>query len=251
MGFGVPHQGETAIGASPLNGAPGPLAPPPRWAPTASCGVSLGGSGARNNKCGVFLPRERVSGLAWSSVASVLGRITTSDSAPRGPDVKHRLRVKRRWLERGETIEIDLPRNLLCAKCDGGGCDTCSGSGALTLRERDAAVEVLQITLPPDQGADPRRAVALRIPERGGFSEQAGVPRGMLIMTIMAADETDQGVRRVHPSLVPPPVAADLEMLTPPADAKEEAGISWPLVLVAAIVVWLLVLGALAAFGVY
>ena len=198
----------------------------------------------------VFLPPERVSGLAWRSVASVLGRITTSDSAPRGPDVKHRLRVKRRWLERGETIEIDLPRNLRCAKCDGGGCDTCGGSGALTLRERDAPVEVLQITLPPNQGADPRRAVALRIPERGGFSERAGVPRGMLIMTIVAADETDPGVRRIHPSLVPPPVA-ELEAVTPPVSTDGRDRISWPLVLVAAVVVWLLVLGVLAAFGVH
>jgi hypothetical protein len=187
-------------------------------------------------------------------VASVLGRITTSDDSPRGPDVKHRIRVKNRWLERGEAIEFVLPRNLACANCDGGGCDTCEGAGALSLRERTDPAEVVQVVLPatPMGDDDKLRAVALRIPERGGAGD-GRLPRGLLILTVVGAEQADEGVRRVHPSLSPPPaeLIEDRESVARGSVRPEARGLSWPLVVVVAIVVWILLLALLRAAGAF
>ncbi len=188
-------------------------------------------------------------------MASVLGRITASVDSPRGPDVKHRIRVKRQWLERGEAIEFALPRNLACAGCDGGGCDACAGAGALSLRERGAPEEVVQVVLPatPQQGGDQERAVALRIPDRGGLPDDERYPRGLLILTVIGGTKTDAGVRRVNPSLAPPPAATSEQRRSQEriSATPEVRGLSWPAVVVAAIVAWILLLAALRAAGAF
>ncbi len=188
-------------------------------------------------------------------MASVLGRITTSDDSPRGPDVKHRIRVKKAWLERGQAIEFSLPRNLACANCDGGGCDTCEGAGALSIRERNDPSEVVQVVLPatPMGDDDKLRAVALRIPERGGIPAEDDLPRGVLILTIVGDDEADDGVRRVHPSLVPAAaeVFEDRESAARVSVRPEARGLSWVMVVLVAIVVWILMLAVLRAAGAF
>jgi hypothetical protein len=188
-------------------------------------------------------------------VASVLGRITTSDDSPRGPDVKHRIRVKSQWLERGEAIQFSLPRNLACAKCDGGGCDTCSGAGALSLRDRDASPEVVRIVLPATtrESDDVAPAVAIRIPDRGGLAPDGRLPRGMLILTVVGDESGDDDVVKVHPSLVPPPAepfeGPETKALAPAASPP--SGLSWPIVVVVAIVVWILLLVILRTLGAF
>lgn len=188
-------------------------------------------------------------------MASVLGRITTSDDSPRGPDVKHRIRVKKKWLERGDAIEFVLPRNLACASCDGGGCDTCQGAGALSVRERTDPAEVVRVVLPatPMGDDDKLRAVALRIPERGGVSDDAQLTRGLLILTVVGESEADAGVRRVHPSLVPsaPDVIEDRASGARISVRPAASGLSWPVVVAVAIVVWILLLAALRAAGAF
>jgi len=49
------------------------------------------------------------------------------------------------WIAAGATIEIELPRNLACASCSGGGCDTCERSGAVTIRGRKDPAETVEI----------------------------------------------------------------------------------------------------------
>jgi len=188
-------------------------------------------------------------------VASVLGRITTSGDSPRGPDVKHRIRVKNRWLDRGETIEFSLPRNLTCANCDGGGCDACGGAGALSLRARGEPAEIVRVGLPvtPESEDAGMHAVAIRIPERGGISDRAQLPRGMLILTVVGNRVADAGVRKVHPSLVPsPPELVEERKSAAPIGAEMQArGLAWPTVIAAAIVAWILLLVALRAAGAF
>ena len=50
----------------------------------------------------------------------------------------HRVEVARDWFQSGARLSIELPRNLTCAGCHGGGCDACLRAGAITLWERGA-----------------------------------------------------------------------------------------------------------------
>lgn len=129
---------------------------------------------------------------------------------PRGPDVKHRIGVKRSWLERGEVIEFALPRNLSCAACSGGGCDRCSRSGAITLRGRREPAEVITVPLPKRSAEELEREplVVLRVPDQGGFPEPGlDLPRGLLLLSIAAASKSDPGVSRVRGGLLSLPPA--------------------------------------------
>jgi hypothetical protein len=106
-------------------------------------------------------------------------------------------------LESGEVIEIELPRNLSCAACDGGGCDQCERSGAITLRGREELPEILSVTLParqPDADGG-TRGVVIRIPEQGGLPpvENELLPRGLLLLRVEPAEVADPGVSRIVP----------------------------------------------------
>ncbi|MES1176009.1 MAG: hypothetical protein ABUL62_16935 [Myxococcales bacterium] len=135
-------------------------------------------------------------------MAEVLARVTTRTlDVPRGPDVVHRVRVPLAWLEAGEVVELELPRNLSCAACEGGGCDSCERSGAITLRGRHELPEVLQVTLParkPEPSGE-ARGVVIRIPEQGGLPPEHGevLPRGFLLLRVEPAEAADPGVTRV------------------------------------------------------
>jgi hypothetical protein len=138
-------------------------------------------------------------------VTKVLGRVLALD-AERGPDVLHRVRVAAEWLTNGEAIELRLPRHLTCAVCEGGGCDICDRSGAITLRGRDEAPEMVRVTLPQRGAHDP--PVLLRIPEFGGLAPMgSSLSRGALLLKVVAASATDSGVRRVEDSDLPTAVS--------------------------------------------
>jgi hypothetical protein len=129
----------------------------------------------------------------------VLARVTTRTlNVPRGPDVTHRIRVPWAWFEAGEIVEFELPRNVMCAACEGGGCDACERSGAITLRGRDELAEILSVTLPTRHGEGEIRSVVIRIPEQGGLApETAGaLPRGLLLLRVEPAEVADPGVSR-------------------------------------------------------
>jgi hypothetical protein len=131
-------------------------------------------------------------------VPAILGKVVTGVAAPRGPDAGFRIRVRPDWLHVGATIEVTLPRNLECATCHGGGCDACGGSGALTLRGPKDPAETIQLTLPggPPSSETVGRGLVLRIPESGGKAEaDSGLPRGLLLLSVVADDEPDDHVR--------------------------------------------------------
>jgi hypothetical protein len=132
-------------------------------------------------------------------LAEILGRVTSrSLQIPRGPDVLHRIQVPQEWLERGALIELEVPRNLRCASCQGGGCDQCERSGAISLRSRGEPPEIIQVTLPrrSAQNLAGRGGVTIRIPEHGGLPRSsAEAVRGFLLLTVSLAPVPDQGVR--------------------------------------------------------
>lgn len=126
-------------------------------------------------------------------MAEVLGRVVASDlGGPRGPDATHRVRVPRAWLKHGALVELDLPRHLVCAACDGGGCDTCERSGGVTLRERGSPADVLELALPQAKADE---TFVIRLPERGGLApEGSGLPRGHLLLRVEPSAEADASV---------------------------------------------------------
>ncbi|MEO6599215.1 MAG: hypothetical protein ABIQ16_05030 [Polyangiaceae bacterium] len=134
-------------------------------------------------------------------MSEVLARVITRTlDVPRGPDVVHRIRVPQAWLESGEVVEFELPRNLSCAACEGGGCDSCERSGAITLRGRQELPEILHVTLPartPEANGE-ARGVVIRIPEQGGLPPEHGdvLPRGLLLLRVEIAEAADPGVTR-------------------------------------------------------
>lgn len=151
----------------------------------------------------------------------------------------------------GEVIELELPRNLACAACGGGGCDACGRSGAITLRRREEPAEVVEVTLParPGEGDDAPDSlgITLRIPEQGGLPEPGSdLPRGLLLLTVLPSPEPDPRVRvlRGVPSKRPPAsvVGAD-EMPSPVAEGTSGRRIPIAVVVVAvAVSLWLLLL---------
>jgi hypothetical protein len=141
-------------------------------------------------------------------LSEILARVTTrSLDVPRGPDVVHRIRVPRAWFASGEVVEFELPRNLACAACEGGGCDRCGRAGAITLRGRSELPELLTVTLPAlttEEGSE-ARGVVIRIPEQGGLPPEHGdvLPRGLLLLRVEIAEAADPGVSRVVPAEPP------------------------------------------------
>ncbi|HMR77148.1 MAG TPA: hypothetical protein PKD61_18650 [Polyangiaceae bacterium] len=167
-----------------------------------------------------------------------LARVTGALDLPRGPDVRHRIRVDKHWFDEPATIELELPRNLACAACEGGGCDNCERSGAISIRGRKEPAELLRITLPRRdvdlETTGSGRSVVVRIPGRGGIADKDDLPRGMLLLQLVPADEPDAGVCRVEPVLAPD-VAAPSE---PPPQARP----NWSLYLAVAVILWILLL---------
>lgn len=157
--------------------------------------------------------------------------------------------MRREWLVTGEVIELELPRNLACAPCGGGGCDACGRSGAITLRRREEPAEVLEITLParPVDDAPDSRGVTLRIPEQGGLPDPGSdLPRGLLLLTVVPSPEPDPRVRLLRgvPSKRPPASVVDSdEMPSHRAEVPAQRRVSVPVLIVAVTVaLWVLLL---------
>ena len=183
-------------------------------------------------------------------MSEVLARVKSrAVEGPRGPDVLHRVKVRREWLAVGEVVELELPRNLACASCGGGGCDACGRSGAITLRQRDEPAEMVEITLPARRGEElpDSRGITLRIPELGGLPEPGSeLPRGVLLLTVVPSPEPDPNIKLLRgvPSKRPPASIVDSdEMPTPQAVPGAKGGKSSALVIVVVVVVlWILLL---------
>jgi hypothetical protein len=97
-------------------------------------------------------------------------------------------------------VELELPRHLICAACDGGGCDTCERSGGVTLRERGEPPDLIEVALPGEK----HEAFVIRLPERGGLPpEGSGLPRGNLLLRVEPSVEADASVSLAirHPEL--------------------------------------------------
>ena len=178
-----------------------------------------------------------------TALPAVLGKVTTAVDVPRGPDVTYCVRIPREWLVAGATVRVELPRNLACAQCAGGGCDVCGGAGALTLRGRNDPPESLEVTLPA-AGDDPpsERSLTLRIPENGGHpAPDSGLPRGQLLLTLTPAGEAGPNV------MLAPSAASHYEPCALPVETEPgRAPARWGLPALLAVALLLALLALLA-----
>ncbi len=184
-------------------------------------------------------------------MSEVLARVTSrAVEGPRGPDVLHRVKVRREWLTVGEVVELELPRNLACAGCGGGGCDACGRSGAITLRTRDEPAEVVEVTLPARRADElpDSRGLTLRIPEQGGLpAPGSDLPRGLLLLTVVPSPQSDPSIKLLRgvPSRRPPASIVDsdeMPSLTPLAEPDKRGLSPAVLIVLVAVVLWILLL---------
>jgi hypothetical protein len=170
-------------------------------------------------------------------MAEVLGRVVNADPGrPRGPDATHRIRVPRAWLKHGAQVELELPRHLICAACDGGGCDTCERSGGVTLRERGEPPDVIEVSLPGDRD----EAFVIRLPERGGLApRESGLPRGNLLLRVEPSNDADASVSL---AISRPEIAAARRALSerPPLALRQRIIVGVVVVGVILLAIWLL-----------
>ncbi|MBM4361867.1 MAG: hypothetical protein FJ104_04245 [Deltaproteobacteria bacterium] len=182
---------------------------------------------------------------------AVLGRITSPADRPRGPDVTLSVQVPESWIAEGATLAVTLPRNLSCAACGGGGCDTCGRAGAVSLRGRGEPPEIVEVRLPsPSEAAEDAPAssagVRLRVPDRGGLPPVGSdLPRGNLLLSVGIGSEPSAGTERVVPVLLPSdmPAPAPVEPTAGRAEARSGPApllVGAALLLVALLTAWLL-----------
>ncbi len=166
----------------------------------------------------------------------------------------HRVKIRREWLLAGEVLELELPRNVTCAGCGGGGCDACGRSGAITLRSRAEPAEVVEITLPrrSDEEVPESRGVTLRIPEQGGLPpEGSELPRGVLLLTVIPSDVADASVRPLRgvPSKKPPAAVVESEAISAPLEPAPAHRRTALVIVVVALILWIALLIYLRVTG--
>lgn len=74
-----------------------------------------------------------------------LGRVLDREArdADAGARGLLRLEIPAEWLQVGGSLEIDAPLRLVCARCEGGGCASCSNSGALRVDSEERRLDVV------------------------------------------------------------------------------------------------------------
>lgn len=126
-------------------------------------------------------------GVAVPELARLLDRDELDRAA--GPSGRASLVLSPAWLEEGATIEWSAPGRLVCARCEGGGCDGCARSGAIRVAV-PAEARVVRFTLP----ARARAPLRLRLVQP--FGDDAGV--ALLALELRAGDGVTPGCRRLE-----------------------------------------------------
>jgi hypothetical protein len=118
---------------------------------------------------------------------AILAKVTGDLDVPRGPDVVLSIFVHPDWL--GREVEVSIPRNVHCAACEGGGCDGCNRTGAITLQGSGEEPTVVALGL-PDAEVKGESGLVIRLPDLGGSSAEPGRPRGHLLLRVVCTSDT-------------------------------------------------------------
>jgi hypothetical protein len=105
-----------------------------------------------------------------------------------GPQAKLELQVPASWIVDGCALEVAVPKLINCARCDGGGCDSCGRRGALRAPAEQQR-RTIQVSLPGDHTT----AVQLRLVDPFVDSEIE-----QLLVCLHPGSPTTAGVRRIE-----------------------------------------------------
>lgn len=121
---------------------------------------------------------------------SELGKLLDKEALEscEGGRAKARISVPPSWCDESALVELSLPRTLVCARCEGGGCDGCHRSGALRGPKSDAARRV-RVRLPQNLGD----GVAMRLADPFGRDEAIA----QIWIEVRPAAEPSPMVRRI------------------------------------------------------
>lgn len=127
-------------------------------------------------------------------MAEQLAKVVDKDALDSSEGAQGRLKitVPAAWLADGAELSVAAPKLVSCARCDGGGCDSCGRSGALS-GPRKPELRNLRLTLPSSDSG-----VVLRLvkPFEQGEIDQ-------LLVQVKKGEEPSKGVSRVEPVVVP------------------------------------------------
>ena len=123
---------------------------------------------------------------------SALGKLLDKDTLDSdvGARARARIAVPPRWCDDTALVEVTLPRTLMCARCEGGGCDGCGRSGALRGPKNEASRRV-RVRLPQNLG----EGVAMRIADPFGH----GAAIAQLWIEVRPSESPSPTVRRLTP----------------------------------------------------
>ncbi|HEX2736193.1 MAG TPA: hypothetical protein VHM70_31545 [Polyangiaceae bacterium] len=136
----------------------------------------------------------------------VLAKLQIEPDSDRGPDVSHRIRLARQWLNSGAQLDIALPRRVRCASCDGGGCDRCSRSGAFTLCGQDEPALHVAVNIP----AMLHTPCVVRIPKSGAPGSAPNFTRGCLLLEVTEGATSSEVIAIAGSGAAPVPPTATL-----------------------------------------
>jgi hypothetical protein len=154
-------------------------------------------------------PREDDEQRGQAPIAPTeLGRIVDREAhdAATGARALYRVDVPPAWLEEGGTLELEVPKRLPCARCEGGGCEGCANAGALRVGDGPRTVEITLARGP----AGPKR---VRLDEPFG---EASAVRQLWIDLLPAAKDAPTG-GDLHYEPAPRPLAAPARRSRAPA----------------------------------
>lgn len=111
-------------------------------------------------------------------------------AAEDGVRVRFAITIPLDALRRGAELEVDVPRRLQCARCDGGGCDRCDRTGIVRAPDDDA-LRVVRVRVVSETGA----AVEVRVPQP--FGGDSAIRQ--LLLEVRGSEETAPSVRAIRP----------------------------------------------------
>lgn len=112
-----------------------------------------------------------------NALGSVLDREAVAGAV--GAHVTMGIVIPSAWAADGATVTVAPKKRLVCARCDGGGCDGCGRGGAVVLSDDDAA-RSFTVVLPAGMG----EVAAVRVPRPFGKNS----PIGLAVCVVRVGD---------------------------------------------------------------
>lgn len=124
-----------------------------------------------------------------NELGQVLNRDTLDESS--GARARMRIAVLEAWVKERATVLVEAPERVECARCEGGGCDTCERRGGFRLGA-DVATRSFPVSLPAEVGD----GIVVRVPHPFASPCPGGLEIAQMLCEVRCASVA-VGCRRV------------------------------------------------------